>query len=168
MKSSSINFIIFIFLANIIFFPLKSFSRQFIERDHIIIDLLSGVEWLRCSTGQTWDGKECTGQVVRLNFSEIKEALKQANEQLGNGWRLPTLKELEGLVCNECKENKKFSDTATINKEIFPSTPSEPFWTSDKNKWSEDRYWTVNFFTGFSFNRFTEFKPLASRFVKDR
>ena len=73
-----------------------------------------------------------------------------------------------GLVCNECKENKKFSDTATINEEIFPSTPSEPFWTSDKNKWSKNRYWTVNFFTGFSFNRFTEFKPLASRFVKDR
>ena len=107
MKSSSINFIIFIFLANIIFFPLKSFSRQFLERDHIIIDLLSGVEWLRCSTGQTWDGKGCTGQVVRLNFTEIKEALKQANEQLGNGWRLPTLKELEGLVCKECKEGNK-------------------------------------------------------------
>ena len=62
--------IIFIFLTNITFFPLKSFCRQFIEREHIIIDLLSGVEWLRCSTGQTWDGKECTGQVVRLNFSE--------------------------------------------------------------------------------------------------
>ena len=168
MKSSSINFFICVFLANIIFFPLNSFSRQFIERDHIIIDLLGGVEWLRCSTGQTWNGKECTGQVVRLNLSDIKVALKQANEQLGAGWRLPTLKELEGIVCKECKQGDKFEDMPTINREIFPSTPSEPFWTSDKNKWSENRYWSVNFFTGFSFNKFTEFKPLASRFVKDR
>ena len=71
-------------------FPTLSYSRQFLERDYIIIDLKSGVEWLRCSTGQTWNGKECEGQIVRLNFEEIQEALKQANEQLGDGWRLPT------------------------------------------------------------------------------
>ena len=55
-----------------------------------------------------------------------------------------------------------------INQEVFPSTPAEPYWTSDKNYWSKERYWTVNFFTGFSFSRFTGSKPLASRFVKDR
>ena len=119
MKSSSINFFICVFLANIIFLPLNSFSRQFIERDHIVIDPLSGVEWLRCSTGQTWNGKECTGQVVRLNLSDIKVALKQANEQLGAGWRLPTLKELEGIVARVMSnkdEIKRLTEQLTSNR----------------------------------------------------
>ena len=162
------RFLLFLLITNIIFLPFNSFSRQFIDRDHIIIDLKSGVEWLRCSTGQTWNGEECTGQVVRLNFEEIQEALKQANEQLGGGWRLPSLKELQGLVCEECKKGGKFSDDSMIDKEMFPFTPAEPYWTSDKYKWGDNRYWTVNFFTGFSFNRFSTSKPLASRFVKNR
>ena len=83
MTYSSKNFLFFLFLINFIFnFPILSHSRQFLERDHIIIDLKSGIEWLRCSTGQTWNGKECEGQVVRLSFEEIQDALKQANEQL--------------------------------------------------------------------------------------
>ena len=163
MTYSSKNFLFFLFLINFIFnFPILSHSRQFLERDHIIIDLKSGIEWLRCSTGQTWNGKECEGEVVRLSFEEIQDALKQANEQLGGGWRLPTKIELEGIVCQKCKRGNK------IDNEFFPSTPAEPFWTSDKNKWSSNRFWTVNFFTGYSFSRFTASKPLASRFVKDR
>ena len=96
MIYSSKKILFFILLINFTFtFPTLSYSRQFLERDYIIIDLKSGVEWLRCSTGQTWNGKECEGQIVRLNFEEIQEALKQANEQLGDGWRLPTKIELE-------------------------------------------------------------------------
>ena len=154
------NFIPLIYILLVL--PLASHARQFIEKDHIVIDLLSGVEWLRCSTGQTWDGTNCYGEIVRLDYEEIKEAIKLANEQLGGNWRLPTRKELEGIVCKECEKGHK------INQEVFPSTPAEPYWTSDKNYWSEERYWTVNFFTGFSFSRFTGTKPLASRFVKDR
>ena len=163
MSYSSKKFLFFLFLINFTFnFSTYSYSRQFIEKDHIIIDLKSGIEWLRCSTGQIWNGKECEGQIVRLNLDEIKEALKQANNQLGAGWRLPTRIELEGIVCHECEIGNK------IDNEFFPTTPAEPFWTSDKNKWSSNRFWTVNFFTGYSFSRFTASKPLASRFVKDR
>ena len=54
------------------------------------------------------------GQIVRLNFEEIQEALKQANEQLGDGWRLPTKIELEGIVCQKCERGNK------IDSEFFP------------------------------------------------
>ena len=78
MIYSSKKILFLILLMNFIFtFPTLSYSRQFLERDHIIIDLKSGVEWLRCSTGQTWNGKECEGQIVRLNLDEIKEALNK-------------------------------------------------------------------------------------------
>ena len=74
MIYSSKKILVLIILVNFIFtFPTLSYSRQFLERDHIIIDLKSGVEWLRCSTGQTWNGKDCEGQIVRLNFEEIQE-----------------------------------------------------------------------------------------------
>ena len=140
-----INLICITFL---VLFSNNSFARQFIEKDHIIIDLLSGVEWLRCSTGQIWDGENCSGEIVRLNLDEVEQAINQANDQLEGIWRLPSREELEGLICSTCLNAK-------IDKIYFPSTPREPFWTSDKNYWSEGRYWTVNFFTGFSFSRFT-------------
>ena len=72
------NFKLTIIIPFIYFFlvlPLTSHARQFIEKDHIVIDLLSGVEWLRCSTGQTWDGTNCYGEIARLNFEEIKDFL---------------------------------------------------------------------------------------------
>ena len=107
---------------------------------------------------QTWNGKECEGQLSGLILRKYKK-LKQANEQLGDGWRLPTKIELEGLFVKNVREVIKLIA-------VFPSTPAEPFWTSDKIKWSSNRFWTVNFFTGYSFSRFTASKPLASRFVK--
>ena len=77
-------------------------STQFIIRDHIVIDIRSGVEWLRCSVGQTWNGETCTGEIVKLNHDDIEKAIVIANEQLGGNWRLPSLAELEGIVCYEC------------------------------------------------------------------
>ena len=157
-----LSLIYFLLVSPLLFFSLKfANARQFIDKEHIVIDLLSGVEWLKCSTGQTWNGSECYGEVIRLDFEQMQEAIKQANEQLDGNWRLPTRKELEGLVCKTCNNPK-------INTDFFPSTASEPYWTSDKNYWSEERFWTINFFTGYSFSRFTKNKPLASRLVRDR
>ena len=89
----------------ILSFTLSSISHaQFFEEDHLITDVRNNIIWLRCSVGQTWDSdsKTCTGELVKLNHDEIKIALQQASEQLGGEWRLPTLDELESLVCEEC------------------------------------------------------------------
>ena len=139
----------------------SSFSRQFIDKEYLVIDLLNGVEWMKCSAGQQWNGESCFGQVIRLNREQIKTAIQQANNQLGGSWRLPSKKELEGIICDTCEYVK-------IDTKFFPETPAEPFWTSEKNFWSKNRYWSVNFFTGYSFSRFTEDKPLATRFVRNR
>ena len=139
----------------------SSYSRQFIDKDHLVIDLLSGVEWLKCAAGQQWNGVSCSGEIIRLNREQIKIAIQQANEQLGGSWRLPTKQELEGILCNAC-------DYVKIDSNFFPETPPEPFWTSEENYWSGKRYWSVNFYTGHSFSRFTKDKPLATRFVRNR
>lgn len=151
----------FTFVTILICFSSIAHSRQFVDKEHLVIDLLSNVEWMKCSTGQQWDGETCIGQIIRLDRSQIKQAIKQANEQLGGSWRLPSKGELEGILCAKCK-------TVKIDINFFPQTPAEPFWTSDKNYWSDFHFWSVNFFTGYSFSRFTEDKPLATRFVRDR
>ena len=135
----------------------------FRKHSDFIYDEISFPKFENINSGDTLFVKtDYLNQFVDEHLDEIKEALKQANNQLGAGWRLPTRIELEGIVCHECEIGNK------IDSEFFPTTPAEPFWTSDKNKWSSNRFWTVNFFTGYSFSRFTASKPLASRFVKDR
>ena len=55
-----------------------------------------------------------------------------------------------------------------IDAEIFPNTPPESFWTSEKNPWQPQFMWTVNFFTGHTFGRFPGFIPNYVRLVRDR
>lgn len=56
--------------------------------------------WKKCNEGQT--GQECTGEAKKMNWEEAVEFAKKANKwweiQGYNGWRLPTLEELDSLV----------------------------------------------------------------------
>ena len=102
-----------------------STHAQFYKQGNFVTDLEQGIIWLRCSLGQRWDPtkEQCQGEAMRLSHAEIDQAILQANEQLGGKWRLPSLAELEGIVCLECPAPK-------IDKNVFPNTASEPYWTS--------------------------------------
>ena len=136
-------------------------DSRFMTKEHIIVDLERKIEWLRCSVGQRWDGSKCSGNIVNLSLDIVPEAIKLANEQLGGKWRLPSKTELISIVCKECPSPK-------INKEIFPNTDNAPYWTGDKSIYNSKFYVSVNFHTGFSFNRFSPIKELAVRLVRDR
>ena len=137
-------------------------SAQYYEREHLVKDLSLRIEWLRCSVGQRWDEeqKTCWGDAVRLNHEEIAEVIEQANAQLGDGWRLPDLAELESLVCAECEPPR-------IDSELFPNTMSEPYWTGEKNFWSPKNFWTVSFMTGDRYGRFFPSQRMMVRLVRD-
>ncbi len=77
-------------------------------------DKSSGLVWQRCSMGQTWDGTTCSGEASKL---EWLPALQQA-KQLGNGYRLPSIKELQSLVEYSCSP-------VSINAQFFPNTPTD-------------------------------------------
>ena len=141
--------------------PTFASNAQFVAKDHIVIDLRSGVEWLRCSVGQRWNGTECVGDIVKLNQEMSVQAIELANEQLGGNWRLPTREELENIVCHKCNRPK-------IDLSIFPNTPAEPFWTGEQNQYSPRHVWSVNFFTGHTYGRFMPFQDLVIRLVRDR
>ncbi len=156
----------FRFIALCFIFILTGYSSfasdsRFILKDHIVMDLERKIEWLRCSVGQRWNGSACVGQIVNLSLDMVPKAIDIANEQLGGQWRLPSKKELTSIVCMECPSPK-------INEELFPNTDNAPYWTGDQSIFNSKFYVSVNFHTGFSFNRFSPIKELAVRLVRDK
>jgi hypothetical protein len=151
-------------LISTIFFVIyltSSASAQFIAQKNTIKDLKNGTTWLRCSVGQAWDPtlQTCTGQIIKLDHSQITFAIKEATRQLGGLWRLPTRSELESLVCDDCSPPK-------INSEDFPKISPEAYWTSDTNALNSRMFWTVNFMTGHSYSRFFPYQALPVLLVK--
>ena len=136
-------------------------AANFLTRDHLVVDLRHGIDWLRCSVGQVWDGTGCVGDVLTLNHEQIEQAIEQANEQLGGSWRLPSREELEGLVCESCVP-------PLIDDEVFPNTSAEPYWTGQVNGMAKRHYFSVNFFNGWTYGRFFPSQQLAVRLVRDR
>ena len=136
-------------------------DSRFVAQEHIVVDLERQIEWLRCSVGQRWNGNECSGSIINLSLDMVPKALEIANKQLGDGWRLPSKAELQSIVCKTCPSPK-------IDKAIFPNTDNAPYWTGDKSFFNSRFYVSVNFHTGFSFNRFSPIKELAVRLVRDR
>ena len=150
-------FYLFILSTKIIF----SQSNQFYLKEHLVIDLFTSTEWMRCSVGQRWNGNTCIGKIINLNHEQMDEVLRIASDQLGSGWRLPTRKELESLVCKDSKIPK-------IDSKIFPSTEPVPYWTGERNKFAKKHFWSVNFYTGNTYGRFYPYQSLAVRLVRDR
>ncbi len=138
-----------------------SADEAYVVKDNRVIDLRSGVEWLRCTVGQQFSEGACTGEVLRLTQDEAAEAIQVANRELGGIWRLPTREELEFLVCKSCPAPK-------INESVFPGTVSEPYWTGQRNWISPKNFWSVNFMTGHSYGRFFPYQRLAVRLVRTR
>ena len=150
-------------LIALLFVMCGSAQAQFFGSGHTVKDVTTGVTWLRCSVGQAWDPsvETCTGEIVKLNHEEIAIALTQAKEQLGGNWRLPSQEELMSLICDNCPPPK-------INSKYFPNLSSEAYWTGDKNWMNPRTYWTVNFMTGHTYNRFFPYQRLPVLLVQQK
>lgn len=68
----------------------------------------------------------------KLNFKDAEEYCASV------GGRLPTLRELQGLVDYEKHE-------PAINTAFFPGTKSDYYWSSTKTAWRDDCAWCVGF-----------------------
>jgi hypothetical protein len=163
-KIGSIKMLNRFFIIIFLFFGAANPSfAQFFEDGYTIKDVKNNIVWLRCTVGQTWDydADTCVGDLVKLNHEEIEIAVEQAAEQLGGSWRLPSLKELESIVCKQCEKPK-------VNEKYFPNISPEAYWTQTQNKFNSKMYWTVNFMTGHNYSRFFAYQQLPVLFVQDR
>lgn len=118
-------------------------------------DLTTGLVWQRCSVGQRWSGSGCAGEAQTFTF-------QQAQTQSGNGWRVPTVRELQSLrVCSQgfssVKEDLQdgkaqvpsdcagANDRPTLHKGAFPQTPASWYWTSSPRAGDSGYAWFVLF-----------------------
>ncbi len=147
------------------------------QGDGTVIDKRTGLQWMRCSLGQTWIGTTCSGEANRYNW-------QQANKQTRNfagysDWRLPTRFELETLVyCSSGKdmgrkgENQLFGldgcdgnyQHPTISQKSFPDTKNRFYWSLSPYA-GNDYAWGVHFDNGFA-NYASKSNSCYVRFVR--
>ena len=74
-------------------------------------DKQTGLIWQRCSLGQAWSGSSCTGNAATYNWANALQTAKN----MGGGWRVPNIKELDSLIELACYN-------PSINDTYFPNT----------------------------------------------
>ncbi|HVY33818.1 MAG TPA: DUF1566 domain-containing protein [Caulobacteraceae bacterium] len=78
-------------------------------------DRQSGLTWQRCSVGQQWsEAGGCVGPVEQLSWDA-------AQKQGSDGWRAPTLRELQTLISTNC-------GFPAINEDVFPGMDRSNLW----------------------------------------
>ncbi len=124
-------------------------SSYTLNGDGTATDNKTGLTWMRCSLGQTWNAVNATCDNAATTFTwkealDTAESLVYANE---SDWRLPNIKELSSIVETACYE-------PAINEDIFPATVSSLFyWSSSPKASSFDGYiWFVTFNNGNDFS----------------
>ncbi|WP_200154934.1 DUF1566 domain-containing protein [Chromatium okenii] len=128
--------------------------------DEIIKDFVTGLEWQRCSVGQTWNKttQKCDGDAAMFNWDT---AIKQ---MATGGFRIPTIDELKTLVYCSSGTPVTIGMTAdltpcsdiynqpTIVAWAFPNTPSSWFWSGSPYASTTYGAWSVNFDNGGAYN----------------
>jgi hypothetical protein len=100
--------------------PLEDFI---IHNDGTVSHITTGLRWMRCSLGQTWNGTSCTGQASAFTWQSAQAQVRSFSFAGFNDWRLPSSNELFSIIERRCWN-------PSINEIIFPSTPVTWFWTS--------------------------------------
>ena len=115
-------------------------TNQFTDNnDGTITDTATGLIWMQCSLGQTWQNGSCLGDASELNWQQALQAAHGFHFAGQDGWRLPNLKELASITERQCVR-------PAINESLFPNTPSDDFWTSTPSLLDANRAWVVAFF----------------------
>lgn len=137
-------------------------DRYLVNNCEVVKDVVTSLEWQRCSVGQTWntDTKRCDGYNSPLNWYSANELV------LNNGWRLPTITELRSLVY--CSSGDPVSIGMTLDYtscggtfirpvivgEVFPDVPyvnniiSSHYWSSTTSSDDPNSAWGVSFYKG--------------------
>lgn len=107
--------------------------------DGTVLHSETGLIWLRCAAGQTWDQTHCTGDANTFTWQEALAYAVEFDADLLEGWRLPNVKELASLTERNCVR-------PAINTTFFPDTPPDSFWSSTPSTNNPLNAWTVAFF----------------------
>lgn len=122
--------------------PLEAITpkeRYTIHNDGTVTDKQTGLQWMRCSFGQTWNGSTCTGLATAIGWENAARIAYELNFAGHKDWRLPSVDELKSLVyCSSAKP--KFWNISgsgcygdykkpTLSVDAFPFTTGGVYWT---------------------------------------
>jgi hypothetical protein len=137
-------------------------DRYLVNSCEVIKDTVTGLEWQRCSVGQTWNAttQHCDGSTTSFTWYGAKDLTA------AGGWRLPTITELRSLVyCSS-------GDPVTIGMDLdstdcggtftrptivgaaFPNVPylnntiKSHYWSSTTSVDDPSYAWGVSFYKG--------------------
>ncbi|NUN60104.1 MAG: DUF1566 domain-containing protein [Burkholderiaceae bacterium] len=130
-----------------------------IEGGAVIRDTVNGLEWLRCSVGQTWNGttQRCDGTAATYNWDQATQLTAVG------GFRIPTIAELKTLVYCSSGQPKLFGpleqlddfvkcsgihSRPTVVQAAFPDAPASNVWSGSPNAYDSSLAWFVNFYSG--------------------
>ena len=64
-----------------------------INNDGTVTDPNTGLTWMRCAMGQTWDGSTCTGTASTYTFDQANALSGTVTFAGQNDWRIPNIRE---------------------------------------------------------------------------
>lgn len=116
-------------------------DRFTLNSDGTVTDKHTGLMWMSCSVGQTWDGKTCTGKADTLPWAQTETAKDGLNNDHYAGyadWRVPMVPELASIVELQCFNPR-------VNVKVFPATESDLYWSSMEKMGTTDMAYTLDF-----------------------
>ncbi|NSY33926.1 DUF1566 domain-containing protein [Pseudoalteromonas sp. JC28] len=117
-------------------------SRFALNENGTVTDTQTGLMWMRCSLGQTWDGSTCTGSASTYTWAQALASADESNYAGFSDWYLPNIKELNSIVETACYD-------PAINQTVFPNTPSSGYWSSSPYAYYGSSAWLVSFSNGY-------------------
>ena len=90
-----------------------------------VADKKTGLIWRRCAEGMVYGKGACTGKAIEFDYGNLFQHAKSESSRTGVAWRVPTNKELSSII------DKQFVDPS-IDSTVFPTTPSNWFWTASQ------------------------------------
>ena len=117
--------------------------------DGTLTDERTGLMWKKCPEGQS--GQDCsTGSATYIWQNALRQVETVNNTPGGfaghTDWRLPNSKELASIIEYSCVDP---AINSAVSDDVFPSTPSQVFWTSSPVYGIMNSVWAINFFSGF-------------------
>ncbi|SFU83506.1 Protein of unknown function [Paenacidovorax caeni] len=129
-----------------------------------VTDKETGLMWMRCSLGQSWDGSRCAGEAREYTWDDARKAAQNYRYAGYSDWRLPDIEELSSLVYCSSGRRKKFKAGSydddgeclgdyhrpTIFSSAFPNASSSFVWSGSPNANDSSLAWGVNFYNGYA------------------
>ena len=115
-------------------------SRYEINSDGTVTDIETGLMWLRCSLGQTYeaDGDYCRGAASSHDWYSALEAANNYSVSGNVNWRLPNIKELRSIAAYDRYD-------PAINHEVFPNSKFSYYWSASPDAFYSGYAWALSF-----------------------